>query len=46
MADKLTYKGGKDVVNSSGTMKLVLPKGGGDFHRVPRGGERKELLLM
>ena len=35
MADKLTYKGGKDVVNSSGTAKLVLPKGGGDFHRVP-----------
>ena len=36
MADKLTYKGGKDVVNSVGTMKLVLPKGGGDFHRVPK----------
>jgi plastocyanin len=36
MADKLTYKGGSKVVGSSGTMKLVLPKGGGDFHRVPR----------
>ena len=36
MADKLTYKGGSNVVGSSGTMKLVLPKGGGDFHRVPR----------
>ena len=36
MADKLTYKGGSNVVGSSGTMKLVLPKGGGDYHRVPR----------
>ena len=36
MADKLTYKGGSNVVGSSGTMKLVLPKGGGDFHRVPQ----------
>ena len=36
MADKLTYKGGSNVVGSSGTMKLVLPKGGGDFHRVAR----------
>ena len=36
MADKLTYKGGSNVVGSSGNMKLVLPKGGGDFHRVPR----------
>ena len=36
MADKLTYKVGSKVVGSSGTMKLVLPKGGGDFHRVPR----------
>ena len=36
MADKLTYKGGSNVVGSSGSMKLVLPKGGGDFHRVPR----------
>ena len=36
MADKLTYKGGKSVVGSVGTMKLVLPKGGGDFHSIPR----------
>ena len=41
MADKLTYKGGKDVVNSSGSMKLVLPKGGGDFHRVPTWWSKK-----
>ena len=41
MADKLTYKGGKDVINSSGTMKLVLPKGGGDFHRVPTWWNKK-----
>ncbi len=36
MADKLTYKGGSKVVGSVGTMKLMLPKGGGDFHSVPR----------
>lgn len=36
MADKLIYKGGSNVVGSSGSMKLVLPKGGGDYHRVPR----------
>ena len=41
MADKLTYKGGKDVVNSVGGMKLVLPKGGGDFHRVPTWWSKK-----
>ena len=36
MADKLTYKGGARVVGNSGTAKLVLPAGGGDFHRVPK----------
>ena len=36
MADKLTYKGGARVVANSGTAKLVLPAGGGDFHRVPK----------
>lgn len=36
MADKLIYKGGSNVVGSSGTMKLMLPKGGGSVHRVPR----------
>ena len=36
MADKLTYKGGAKVVGNSGTAKLVLPAGGGDFHRVPK----------
>ena len=36
MADKLIYKGGSNVVGSVGDMKLMLPKGGGDFHRVPR----------
>ena len=41
MADKLTYKGGANVVGSSGTMKLVLPKGGGDFHRVPQWWSKK-----
>ena len=42
MADKLVYKGGSKVVNnSSGTMKLVLPKGGGDFHRFPQWWNKK-----
>ena len=41
MADKLTYKGGSVVVGSSGDMKLVLPKGGGDFHRVPQWWSKK-----
>lgn len=41
MADKLTYKGGSVVVGSSGDMKLVLPKGGGDFHRVPQWWNKK-----
>ena len=41
MADKLTYKGGKTVVGSVGDMALVLPKGGGDFHRVPRWWAKK-----
>ena len=41
MADKLTYKGGSKVVGSVGTMKLMLPKGGGNFHSVPRWWETK-----
>lgn len=41
MADKLTYKGGTNVVGSTGTMKLVLPRGGGDFHRVVKWWSKK-----
>ena len=41
MADKLTYKGGSNVVDQTGTeMQLVLPRSG-DIHSFPRWWNRK-----
>ena len=42
MADKLTYKGGANVVNQEGDeMLLVNPAKGGSTHRFPRWWNRK-----
>ena len=44
MADKLTYKGGANVVNQEGSEMLLVNPAKGSTHRFLVGGTRKALL--